>query len=126
MIGVADDIITYSANEIEHDRNFLTLCETARINGLKLNAKKLQFKSMDCKFFGHKLNPQGLKADEDKVEAIVHMQPPKTETELKEFPWHGELPGKIHSNPGRVGTTMWQTVQERHDLEMGSRASKSL
>ena len=85
VIGIADDIITYGANEIEHYRNFLMLCETARINGLKLNAKKLQFKSTDCKFFGHKLTPQGLKADEDKVEAIVHMQPPKTETELKSF-----------------------------------------
>ena len=85
VIGIADDIITYGTNEIEHDRNFLTLCETARINGLKLNAKKLQFKSTDCKFFGHRLTPQGLKADEDKVEAIVQMQPPKTETELKSF-----------------------------------------
>ena len=71
VIRIADDIITYSANEIEHDRNFLMLCETARINGLKLNAKKLQFKSTDCKFFEHKLTPWGLKADEDKVEAIV-------------------------------------------------------
>ena len=67
VIGIADDIITYGTNEIEHDRNFLMLCETARINGLKLNAKKLQFKSIDCKFFGHKLTPQGLKADEDMV-----------------------------------------------------------
>ena len=61
------------------------MCETARINGLKLNAIKLQFKSTDSKFFGHKLTPQGLKADEDKVEAIVQMQPPKTETEFKSF-----------------------------------------
>ena len=36
----------------------------ASVNGLKLNSKKLQFKSDDCKFFGHKLTPQGLKADE--------------------------------------------------------------
>ena len=85
MIWIADDIITYGANEIDHDRNFLKLYKTARINGLKLNAKKLQFKSMDCKFFGHMLTPQGLKADEDKVEAIVQMWPSKTETELKSF-----------------------------------------
>ena len=35
------------------------------MNGLKLNAKKLQFKSSDCKFFGHKLTPDGLKEDEE-------------------------------------------------------------
>ena len=31
VIGIADDIITYGANEVGHDRNFLMLCETARI-----------------------------------------------------------------------------------------------
>ena len=84
-VGIADDIIVYGKNEIEHDINFITLCETARANGLKLNAKKLQFKSKDCKFFGHKLTPDGLKADEDKIEAIVKMSPPKNESELRSF-----------------------------------------
>ena len=84
-IGIADDIIVYGESEIEHDANFITLCETARTNGLKLNVKKLQFKSKDCKFFGHKLTPNGLKADEGKIEAIVKMEPPKNETELRSF-----------------------------------------
>ena len=61
-IGIADDIIVYGESKIEHDANFITLCRTARVNGLKLNAKKLQFKSKDCKFFGHKLTPNGLRA----------------------------------------------------------------
>ena len=60
-----------------------SLCETARANGLKLNAKKLQFKSNNCKFFGH--SPDDLKADKSKIEAIVKMSLPKTETDLKSF-----------------------------------------
>ena len=87
-IGIADDIVIYGENEIEHDASFITLYETARANGLKLNAKKLQFKSNDCKFFGHKLTPDGLKADKSKIEAIVKMSPPKTEADL-EFSGHG-------------------------------------
>ena len=82
-IGIADDIVIYGENEIEHDASFITLCETARANGLKLNAKKLQFKSNDYKFFG--LTPDGLKADKSKIEAIVKMWSPKAETELKSF-----------------------------------------
>ena len=35
-IGIADDIIIYGENEIEHDTSFITLCETARANGLKM------------------------------------------------------------------------------------------
>ena len=84
-IGIADDIVIYGENEIEHDASFITLCKTARANGLKLNAKKPQFKSKDCKFFGHKLTPNGLKADKSKIEAIVKISPPKTDTYLKSF-----------------------------------------
>ena len=40
-IGIEDDIVIYGENEIEHDVSFITLCETDRANGLKLNAKKL-------------------------------------------------------------------------------------
>ena len=35
--------------------------------------------------YDHKLTPDGLKADESKIEAIAKMSPPKTETDLKSF-----------------------------------------
>ena len=44
-IGILDDIIIYGKYEIDHDASFIMLCKTARTNGLKLNASKLQFKS---------------------------------------------------------------------------------
>ena len=44
-IGIADDIVIYGENKIEHVGGFITLRETARAYGLKLNASKLQFKS---------------------------------------------------------------------------------
>ena len=37
----------------------LTLLETARMNNLSLNPDKIQFKSTDCKLFGHRLTPEG-------------------------------------------------------------------
>ena len=83
--GNADDIIVFGENEVEHNASFIILCETARTNRLKLNAKKLQLKSNNYKFFGHKLTPDGLKADKNKIEVIMKMNPPKTETELKSF-----------------------------------------
>ena len=41
------------------------------MNNLSLNPDKIQFKSTDCKFFGHRLTPEGLKLDPEKVKAIV-------------------------------------------------------
>ena len=85
VVGIADDIITQGQSEVQHDASLLTLCETPRVTGLKLNKTKLQFKSTDCKIFGHRLTPKGLKGDVDRIEAIVQMQVPKTETKLKSF-----------------------------------------
>ena len=44
-MGCIDDIITRGVDSKDHDVNLLQLLETARMNGIKLNPKKLQFKT---------------------------------------------------------------------------------
>ena len=76
--GIADDILTHGETKIQHDGRLLTLLETVRMNNLSLSPDKIQFKSTDCKFFGHRLTPEGLKLDPEKVKAIVQMPPPQS------------------------------------------------
>ena len=64
----------------DHDVNLLRLLETARMNGIKFNPKRLQFKSTKCEFFGHTLTPEGMKIDDRKVEAIKQMSAPKDQS----------------------------------------------
>ena len=52
IMGCIDDIITREVDSKDHDVNLLQLLETARMNGIKLNPKKLQFKTTKCNFFG--------------------------------------------------------------------------
>ena len=68
-----------------HDGTVLVLCETTRLNNLSLNSKRMQFKSTDCKFFGHRLTPDGIKVDPKKIEAIVQMDPPQSVASLQSF-----------------------------------------
>ena len=58
------------------------LCETARLNNLFLNSKKMQFRSIDCKFFSHRLTPDSIKVDLKKIEAIIQMGPPQNVSSL--------------------------------------------
>ena len=88
--GIVEDILTHGETEVQHDGRLLTLLETARMNNLSLNSDKIQFKSTDCKFFGHRLTPEGLKPDPEKIKAILTMQPPVYST-ASEFQWHGQL-----------------------------------
>ena len=55
------------------------------MNNLSCNYNKIQFKSMDCKFFRHRLTPEGSKPDPEKVKAIVKMPPPQSIQSLQSF-----------------------------------------
>ena len=83
--GIADDIHTHGETEVQHGGRLLTPLETARMNNLSLNPEKIQFKSTDCKFFGHRLTPEGLKPDLEKIRAIICMQPPQSIQQLQSF-----------------------------------------
>ena len=83
VLGIADNIVINGATENTHNGTVLILCETARLNNLSLNSKKMQFKSTDCKFFGHRLTPDGIKVDPKKIEATIHMDPPQNVASLQ-------------------------------------------
>ena len=85
VLGIADDIVIHGPTENIHDGTVLILCETARLNNLSLNFKKMQFKSTGCKFFRHRLTPDGIKVDPKKIEAIIQMDPPQNVVNLQSF-----------------------------------------
>ena len=83
VIGIADDILTHGSMIKEHNCRVISLLETARLNSLTLNSKKIQFRSQDCKFFIHRLTSEGLKADSFKVSAITQMKYSETIQDLR-------------------------------------------
>ena len=115
--GIADDILTHGETEVQHNGRLLILLETARMNNLSLNPDKIQFKSIDCKFFGHRLTPEGLKLDPEKVKATVKMPPPQSIQSLQSQ-WYGQLPKKIQSSFDRISRAPKKTTEVRHNLGM--------
>ena len=63
--GCVDDIVRRGVDSKDHDVNlfmlFHMLFETARMNGIKFNPKKLQFKTTQCEFFWQTLTPMGIR-----------------------------------------------------------------
>ena len=116
--GIADDILTHGETEVQHDGRLLTLLETARMNNLSLNPDKIQFKSIDCKFFGHRLTPEGLKLDPEKVKAIVKMPAVKSIQSL-EFQWYGQLSKEIQPSLDRLSRAPMKTAKVRHNMGLG-------
>ena len=81
----AEPVLPHRETEVQHDGRLLTLLETARMNNFSLNPDKVQFKSTDCKFFGHRLTPERLKLDPEKIKAIISMRPLQSIQQLQSF-----------------------------------------
>ena len=85
VTGIADDMIVFGRSEAEHDRNFILFLETTRINGLRLNKEKLQFKREEVSFFGHTWNSTGISPDPKKINSILRMKFPEDKETMHSF-----------------------------------------
>ena len=70
----------------------------------------MQFKSTDCKFFGHRLTPDGIKVDPKKIEAIIQMDHPQNMANLV-FQWNGKLPKEIQPSLIQILRATQETMQ---------------
>ena len=68
----------------DHDANVLRQLETARMNGITLNPKKLQFKSTKCELFGLTPTLKVMKSRGHKADECT-----KRQDRSSEFPRHG-------------------------------------
>ena len=80
---IADDILIYGTGETDeeaersHDKALIALFERCREKGIKINQKKLRFKLKSVTYMGHVFTKNGVKADPEKIRAIVQMNRPE-------------------------------------------------
>lgn len=74
--AVYDDIIVYGSDDKEHDTALRTLLERCRECNLKLNKNKLKYKLDKVAYLGHILSAEGIKADPEKIRAVIDMPQP--------------------------------------------------
>lgn len=88
---VADDILIVGCGDTEeeairdHDANLIALMDRCRKVKLRLSLKKLQFRVKEVRFHGHILSAEGLKADPDKVRAVLDMPNPTDTKGVQRF-----------------------------------------
>ena len=77
VTGIADDMIIYGKDDLEHNGNLLNILEVCRKNNLTLNAKKMQFRLPNVSFFEHTWSDCGLFPDLKKIEVVKRMELPQ-------------------------------------------------
>ena len=82
LLSVHDDMVIYGVGDTDeaaredHDRKLTAFLERCKERGIKLNKAKMQLRRTEITYLGHVVTNQGLKADPEKVEAIVNMPAP--------------------------------------------------
>lgn len=80
-----DDVIIFSTSLQEHIDKLRAIFERFRKTNLKVQLDKSEFLRKEVMYLGHTVTKDGLKPNNDKIEAILKYPLPKTVTEIKSF-----------------------------------------
>lgn len=72
-----DDLVVKSKKMKDHLKHLKKVFERCRKNELKMNPLKCVFRVTEGKFLGFFVNKEGIRVDQDKVKAILAIDPPR-------------------------------------------------
>ena len=81
--AIADDILIYGVGSTheeavkDHDIKLTNLLERCREKNIRLNQAKMKLRQTEVKYMGHVFTSQDLKADPEKIQAVLNMPAPE-------------------------------------------------
>lgn len=113
-----DDIVVYSKNEKEHPNHLKEVLQCLNKAGLTLTLQKCNLMQRPLKFLGHVMSAEGIKTDQDKVDAVANFPVPKSLKEVQQFlglagwyqrfiPNFSEKAASLHPLKRQEATWMW-------------------
>ena len=89
VVCIADDILVFGVGDThdealrDHDLKLNKFLQRCQEKGIKLNKSKAVLRKTEISFLGHRITNKGLKADPNKIEAIVNMEAPTDVTGVR-------------------------------------------
>ncbi|GJS29201.1 putative reverse transcriptase domain-containing protein [Tanacetum coccineum] len=85
VIVFIDDILIYSKNKKEHEKNLRLILRLLKKEELYAKFSKCEFWLSKVQFLGHVIDSEGIHVDPAKIESIKDWTSPKTPTEIRQF-----------------------------------------
>ena len=80
-----DDIMIYSANELDHQVHVQLVLQRLRNAGLQVDIKKCEFSVTRTRYLGFIVSTEGIEVDPEKVKVVQDWKPPKTVKGVQSF-----------------------------------------
>lgn len=107
-----DDVLVFASTKQDHDAILTEVLSRMSKAGLTLNSEKCAFEQEEVTFLGHIVNKEGIRADPDKVKAIVNYPSPKTKKELRRFMGVVNYLGKFTAELSRCTVAMRELLKK--------------
>ncbi|XP_058816871.1 uncharacterized protein K02A2.6-like [Topomyia yanbarensis] len=83
LIVYMDDLLIYGATDEEHDQTLKEVLDRLQQMNMKVNEQKSQFGVREVIFLGHHVSTEVIRPTDEKIRAILDLQPPSSMTELR-------------------------------------------
>ena len=84
-IVMLDDVLVYSRTEEEHEQHLRQVLQVLKDNEMYANMSKCEFFTRDVIFLGHRITPDGIHTDPQKVQAVEKWPTPQSERDVRRF-----------------------------------------
>jgi len=84
-VAYLDDILIFSQNLEDHQKQVRTILRRVEETGLMLKASKYEFHTTEIDYLGYVISPQGLQMDKDKIRTIKEWKEPTNIKGIQSF-----------------------------------------
>jgi len=85
VLAYMDDILIYTKTEEEHDRLVKEVLGRLQAQGLAVSPEKCIWKAQEVEFLGYVIGRNGIAMSQEKVEAVLSWEEPKSLSETQSF-----------------------------------------
>jgi len=124
VLAYMDDILIYTKAEEEHDRLVKEVLERLQAHGLAVSPEKCVWKTQEVEFLGYVIGRNGIAMSQEKVEAVLSWEEPKSLRETQSFLGFANFYRRFIKDYSRVARPLTELTKKTEKWSWNSEAGK--
>jgi len=125
VLAYMDDILIYAKTEEEHDRLVKEVLGRLQAHGLAVSPEKCVWKTQEVDFLGYVIGRNGIAMSQDKVEAVLSWEEPKSRSETQLFLGFADFYRRFLKDYSRVARPLTELTKKTEKWSWNPEAGKA-
>jgi len=125
VLAYMDDILIYAKTEEEHDRLVKEVLEKLQTHGLVVSPEKCVWKTQEVEFLGYVIGRNRIAMSQEKVEAILSWEEPKSLSETQSFLGFANFYRRFIKDYSRVARPLTELTKKTEKWSWNPKAGKA-